>query len=240
MILVLTLLSSTESLDLRSNRLTGTIPVEMMEMIKLQQIQLTDNRLTGVVEATFCQPLVDLAVFSTDCQVGGSITCNCCTACGNDASQASAPFNSAVGQSAMVEITEVAAPNLRGNQSPSFAESSVCKNKIEVTQTCFESEKDIRVHFTNCDAHDGDLIGLYNSNADNQNPGAPLLWLETCGSQDCGAPTGHGSVYFDERAVAGSSWPIAEGSYKALLVSKGPNGESYKAASGEILVQDSC
>ena len=214
----------------------------MMENLKLQQIQLTENLLTGVVETSFCQPLVNLAVFSTDCQAGGSIICNCCTACGNDATQASAMSDLAVTQSAAIEITEVAAPSLRGsaNQSPQFAETSECETKVEVAKTCFESGNNIKVHFSNCDAQDNDWIGLYGSTADPQKLGQPLLWLEACGTQGCG----HGSVYFDESAAvaAGSSWPIPTGSYKAFLVSKGPVGESYKslAESGEIIVQDSC
>lgn len=220
----------TESLDLRNNGLSGTIPLEIMEMVDLQQLQLTQNALTGVVESSFCLPLVNLATFSTDCQAGGTITCNCCTACGTGASASSTTFDSVVSQS--IQITEVDAPGLRGStqQSPTFEDTAVCENKVEVIKSCYESGNDIRVHFVNCDAEGTDWIGLYDSNADPENLGEPLLWLDACGSQDCGTAKGHGSVYFDDT--------IAEGSYKAFLVRKGSH--TSFAESGEILVQDSC
>ncbi|CAJ1946294.1 unnamed protein product [Cylindrotheca closterium] len=224
-----------ESLDVQSNRLSGSIPLEMTEMVKLQQLQLTDNFLTGVVEASFCQPLVDLTIFTTDCQAGGSITCNCCTFCGSGVSQASV-----VSQGISIQIAEADSPKLRGStpQSLTSGEANVCENKVDAIKTCYESGSDIRVHITNCDAEGTDWIGLYDSNADPEKLGEPLLWLKTCGRQDCGVTTRHGSVYFDETAASGSSWPIAEGSYKAFLVRNGSH-KSF-AESGEILVQEKC
>ena len=65
--------------------LTGTVPIELGNLFKLQTFEIEENLLTGVMPNDIClnrAPLGLLQVLEADC--GGSppeILCDCCTCC---------------------------------------------------------------------------------------------------------------------------------------------------------------
>jgi len=72
---------------LYDNMLTGTVPIELGNLFKLQTLELEENLLTGTMPEDICinrAPLGLLQTLEADC--GGSppeIECSCCTCCQN-------------------------------------------------------------------------------------------------------------------------------------------------------------
>lgn len=79
--------SSKVRMWLYDNMLTGTVPIELGNLFKLQTLELEENLLTGVMPQDICLnrvPLGLLATLEADC--GGNppeISCDCCTCCEN-------------------------------------------------------------------------------------------------------------------------------------------------------------
>ena len=73
---------STEELKLSHNQLTGTLPSQLGELLKLRNVHLEKNNITGVVPEAICGLVTanHLQTFKTDC-ASGEIKCHCCTGC---------------------------------------------------------------------------------------------------------------------------------------------------------------
>lgn len=71
------------TLNLRRNRLSGTVPSELQQLSRLEELQLDFNNFSGEVASELCN-LRDffLEILVADC--GGSqpkVSCSCCTEC---------------------------------------------------------------------------------------------------------------------------------------------------------------
>lgn len=69
------------------NMLTGTVPVELGNLFKLQTLELEENLLTGAMPQDICLNRVPQGLLGTlEADCGGTapeLTCDCCTCCEN-------------------------------------------------------------------------------------------------------------------------------------------------------------
>lgn len=75
---------TTERIWLYDNMLTGTPPIELGNLFKLQQLELEANALTGAIPEELCLnrvPLGLLGILEADC--AEQLECSCCTCCQN-------------------------------------------------------------------------------------------------------------------------------------------------------------
>jgi hypothetical protein len=221
-----------EILDLRDNQLNGTVPLEMMNLRRLQELKLIQNNLSGRVPDAICASLLNLVVFSTDCSSTGSIECGCCTNCNNPTPSPTALFRT---RTTPVPPTSDPTPN----PTPAPAQ---CEDKIEIAKNCYERGEDIKVNFFTCDPIDNDWLGLYDSSENPYELGDPLLWLSSCGNQNCQEEIPRGAVYLDDKSEGRSEWPVKEGSYKVFIARRGPQVGPYRsfAESREIRIAENC
>jgi len=73
------------ALELGTNQLSGMVPNQIGQLKSLKTLLLDNNNLTGIVPVSVCS-LTGLQDFWTDCDgplAGREITCSCCTACPN-------------------------------------------------------------------------------------------------------------------------------------------------------------
>ena len=100
----------------------------------------------------------------------------------------------------------------------------MASDEIYTDESCYVSGEDITVLFTNGDARSDDWVGIYYSSADPYSLDHPLLWLWTCGDQDCRGKVYSGHLVFGSGPPVEKgtiSFPLPAGEYIAVLV---PNG----------------
>ena len=229
-------------MDLRSNQLSGAVPLKFSELFAVEEIQLVDNNLIGSVPIEMCA--LNFTIFSVDCEV---VTCTCCTTCESDVTQsptlspAAAPTLSPVEAPASTPSPTIqATPGDTLQPTPDVG----CINSITTNKTCYEPNEEILVTFRNCEALGNDWIGLYPEGEDlevlGNNPG---LWVWSCGDQSCRFPVENGFVVLDEDSESGLPWPLQTfGLYQVFLVRRGPYGGPYPGivGSAEFSIEQDC
>ena len=96
----------------------------------------------------------------------------------------------------------------------------VGEDSIMTDETCYVKPDDIKVTFENVGARKADWVGIYYANANTTDLGRPILWLWTCGTQDCRGRVSSGMLVFGEGPPDESGtgeWPLAPGTYVAIL-----------------------
>lgn len=125
-------------------------------------------------------------------------------------------------------------------ESPTKAASSAptkddCSSFIWSESSCYKPEINMHIFFENCNPFGDDWIGIYqvDPQADLNDLGDPLLWMWTCGSQNC-----RGEVFMDTLIFGGG---LQEGRYVAHLIRRNSGGPyaSY-AASPSFQVDGDC
>lgn len=239
---MLFLASIIEILDLRNNQLNGTVPLEMMDLSRLQELELIQNDLSGRVPNEICASLQNLVVFSVDCSGTDPIECDCCTNCNNGVTPApSASARPPTTPRPTPSPTAPVPPTSDPTPNPTPAPTQ-CQDKIEISKNCYERGEDIKVNFFTCDPIDSDWVGLYDSSENPYELGDPLLWLWSCGNQNCQEEIPRGAVYLDDESEGESKWPVKKGSYKVFMVRGASQGGAYRsfAESREIEIADKC
>ena len=68
-------------LKVDSNRLTGSIPVELTNLTNLMTLKVNGNDITGTVPSSFCE--IEMLAISADCgeSPGYQVNCTCCSTC---------------------------------------------------------------------------------------------------------------------------------------------------------------
>lgn len=142
-------------------------------------------------------------VIAADCS---EVDCSCCILCCVDCKDGNTG-------------TLVALPS----ESVTNATNVPCSAKLWVNKTCFEQNKEtLQVDFQNCDATEGDWIGLFEDGHQNKNPLSALvspedttkLWTRPCGDRGCTVPLFEGSVSLGRA-------DLDEGEYKMVLMRQG-------------------
>lgn len=99
--------------------------------------------------------------------------------------------------------------------------SGGCQDLISTDKNCYTHQVDtIQVTFENCSPHEEDLIAIYKYD---ESPGEmePLLWLGTCGTQECTGVVAYDILLFGPRLpneAGRSTWPLPPGDYTAHLM----------------------
>ena len=121
--------------------------------------------------------------------------------------------------------------------------SGGCYSRVTTDFHSYTVGEDIPITFTNCNPQKEDWIGVYEVSEDDNfdeinfntliNKNDPLLWMRTCGAQDC-----HGKVY--SRTLNFGSYNVLQPNkkYRAVLGTKrihgGPMMHTAKAASASF------
>eukprot|EP00980_Cylindrotheca_fusiformis_P007289 scaffold1525_cov142-Cylindrotheca_fusiformis.AAC.89 len=226
-----------ETLDLRNNKLTGTLPPEIWDLSNLKELELIQNELTGTIPTIVCFSLKNLEVLSADCSDTGSVECECCNC--NDGVTSAPSVTPPPTPSPTVSVPPSLSTTLDPTPYPT-PEPTRCRNTVDVSKSCFERGEDIRVNFVNCDAENDDWVGLYDSDENPSRLGNPLLWLWNCGTRSCSGGGTRGTVYLDDTSESGSDWPVSQGTYKVFMARN--DGSPYESIgeSREIRIANSC
>lgn len=112
--------------------------------------------------------------------------------------------------------------------------SSECIDLIYADETCYTAHDDrIVVTFEICVPRDDDKIVIYPHDEEDPGTEQPLLWLTTCGTQDCTDTIAAGTVEFgiNEPIESGSiEWPLQPGEYRAFLMRTNEGGKYGRAS----------
>jgi hypothetical protein len=119
-----------------------------------------------------------------------------------------------------------------------------CKHLISADKECYTHQVDtIQVTFEYCSPHEDDLIAIYQYD---EKPGdmEPLLWLGTCGTQQCTEEVAYNVLFFGPRLPnesARTNWPLPPGDYTAHLM-KFVHGANHGVASAQTAfkVREQC
>mmetsp|Transcript_9438 Transcript_9438/g.15006 ORF Transcript_9438/g.15006 Transcript_9438/m.15006 type:complete len:313 (+) Transcript_9438:79-1017(+) len=125
-------------------------------------------------------------------------------------------------------------PTSTAGPTESLAPTANCTDSVASDMECYDRRETIKIEFTNCDPEDDDWVGIYAKDPYRNltDVGDPILWLWTCGSDDCS-----GEVYADTLEFGGLSH---SGNYIAYLV-RYEKDEPYVAyASSEVFRVSSC
>jgi Peroxidase len=108
--------------------------------------------------------------------------------------------------------------------------------EVQSRGSCFEHGQDIVVNFRGGpNPISTDWIGIYpTSNVDPSDD--PLLWHWTCGSQHCDEPVSDGVVSFTANDNWISGWPLAVGTYRAVLAEDTPIEYVFLATTEEFRI----
>ncbi|KAL3942173.1 MAG: hypothetical protein SGBAC_003598 [Bacillariaceae sp.] len=119
-----------------------------------------------------------------------------------------------------------------------------CQDLIHTDVECYNSGVDtIQITFENCNPHEENLIAIYK---DDEAPGEiePLLWLGTCGTQECVGEVAYDILLFGPRSpdeAARTSWPLPDGDYKAYILQYAPGANhGIPAAETSFIVRKQC
>uniref|UniRef100_A0A7S1D2D2 Uncharacterized protein n=1 Tax=Cyclophora tenuis TaxID=216820 RepID=A0A7S1D2D2_CYCTE len=113
---------------------------------------------------------------------------------------------------------------------------------VYTDMSCYIEGNAITVSFTNFDPQSDDWVGIYESDANPQHLGPPLLWLYTCGTQSCSGMRSTGELVFGAGAPLekGSiEWPLPPGEYVAMLLPDGHTPYAATAVSAPFTVKGS-
>ena len=113
---------------------------------------------------------------------------------------------------------------------------SACHDSIYSDQTCYTENEAIRVTFENCFPRDDDHIAIYYYTETVPGEKEPLLWLGTCGTQECTGEVASDTITFDASPPVESgvlNFPLLPGRYKAHLMRTSEGGK-FGRSSTEI------
>jgi len=122
------------ALELGTNQLSGMVPNQIGQLKSLKTLLLDNNNLTGTVPAGVCS-ITGLQDFWTDCdgpEAGREITCSCCTACPNhhSASPSAAPSKVCPGGKILKPFKEMY------DGAPAFTQNALSGNGWFTSANC--------------------------------------------------------------------------------------------------------
>jgi hypothetical protein len=115
-------------------------------------------------------------------------------------------------------------------------EDTDCSTWIDTRNSCYAQGVQISASFFNCDPQPEDWIGIYYANANPDDVSQALLWIWSCGQQNCDRAVESASVAFSGSHLGGrnSVWPMNPGNYRMHFL-KVNNRGSYEAyASSDV------
>jgi hypothetical protein len=128
-------------------------------------------------------------------------------------------------------------PPVTETMTPTIAATEGCVTSLAPAEACYEPFQGLTIDFDNCAPLGDDWIGIWPAGAIT-NPARlpePLIWLWTCGSQNCNAPILEDSLLFGEG--------LSTGTYVAHMIrlseDQAPYTSSY-AVSDSIEIRPVC
>ena len=112
---------------------------------------------------------------------------------------------------------------------------------IDTDRTCYTVGQDILATFFNPNPYPDDWVGVYPESADPHDLAHPLLWLWTCGTQNCRRKVEHGDVTFGSGPPNEGGtvyFPLHPGRYIVVLARNGHPPYSARAVSMSFVVKD--
>jgi len=116
-------------------------------------------------------------------------------------------------------------------------------DRISVDKNCHKENETISITFDDKTPRIGKWIGVYGEDDGTFDASAdPLLWLWTCGSQECDRTMESGVVTFGAENVTDHllTWPLMSGTYVAVLAHDSQSRRTVSAMSETIIVSDTC
>jgi hypothetical protein len=115
-------------------------------------------------------------------------------------------------------------------------------NAVTIDTNCFHLNEHISVHFANPLARTDDWIGIFPADTKPDKLDYPLMWLWSCGSQECKVAGSSGTLIFgpDNPNETGQiAWPLPGGAYVLALVNRNDAQPYTIGAISEIFLVDS-
>jgi hypothetical protein len=146
------------ALELGTNQLSGMVPNQIGQLKSLKTLLLDNNNLTGTVPAGVCS-LTGLQDFWTDCDgpaAGREITCSCCTACPNhhSASPSAAPSKACPGGKLLKPFKEMY------DGAPAFTQNTLSTLGWFTSTTCAAGLAAANAGFKGIDGGAADFIAI--------------------------------------------------------------------------------
>jgi hypothetical protein len=122
-------------------------------------------------------------------------------------------------------------------------EDTDCSTWVDTRRSCYAQGEQISASFNNCDPQPEDWIGIYYADANPDDVSQALLWIWSCGGQNCGRAVESASVAFSGQHLGGrnSVWPMNPGNYRMHFLKVNDRGSYQASASSDVFeVDTSC
>ena len=217
---------------MEANHLTGTIPEAIASLESLYSLLLQQNSFSGEIDDEICW-MKGLEI-SADCD---EIECSCCDICCYECTDSPATNSNTLSPTDAVSIsptdevstsptdavsttaTPIEETNSTNSASMPESGSQPC-SQIQLGSTCFGLGEAISFVVESCDAHEDDLIVMFEEGGDTTTFRDAVFWVNSCGEATCNGTMADGYMFMEDQLpqlLGLAPWPLDMGQYRLYL-----------------------